>query len=479
MQSITYHPIALLKVGILHSNIHHLEISWTNLQVAFNFKALEGIDFTHLRSLAIIGNLGDITPIVNTIFKYPLPHLESIQLCCEGIKNTFLGSILASCRSLKFLSLHPFPRWGGVIDLEPFISHCRHLQSLYINSLDSTMVFTDQVLTSIAQNCPNLKTITLIYCPNISPTSLKYLLQHTPIESLQINNKSSLRVWSIPQMDEILQNFRLHSLSLHYCHSLTSRTFEQVLSQASPLHSLRLYECSSIEDFNPIFQLPMLQSLNLHNCPYLQDYIFSSSTTILSLRSIKFSCCNTLSDIGILYLIQRCPHLNSAKFKSCSNISGMSIIQLCIGCYELHTLHLHKMDRVSLEHLSTIQHQGTIRVKNLKIFDCALISYMNLIEVVTLFSCLESLKISYCNDSYRRTRFVKVLIRQCPSLKYLFFHDETSPLVPREVMFIVGNLRNLKGLSVLMGDFLSEEHYDTVRRKYRALNPYLDLIIIH
>lgn len=473
LESITYDHL-LNTLNILHPRLYHLE--FIQLVDDVNaYSALEYHNFEQLKSLSLLGSIADLQKIVSAIFRSPLPCLEHLRLCCSFMVGMPLGIIFNSAHAIKKLFLQPLE--GSYVNLNSFSSHFHHLQYLHINNIANTIQFDDSALMAIANQCSVLTTVILINCRSISHVSIQYLLKRTPIETLQINNKSFECYWRMLHMDEIIINQYLQSLSLHYCDAATTRFLEQMLLNGNSLHTLKLHSCSSIEDYSSIFQLTSLRTLKIHNCPSLNDNSFSIPISEHhSLRHLKLSHCSGLTDIGLLYIINRFPHLQSATLKECRNITSMSIRQIVSICSKLEKLHLRSMKVSDIHHLAP-QNSDFLDIRQLKISYCAHIKYSHLSYLMKKLPFLRSLKITRTGDSYGRYDFLKVLAQECRYLQHFVLHDEESGLLPREVMFIVGNLSHLRSLSILMKEFVSEEKYREARLKYKSINPYLELDI--
>ena len=471
LESIIYHPL-MNTIDVLHSNIYHFEFSNTYADENA-YSALEHFNFERLKSLSILGPMSAFSELIAIIFKSPLPFFEHLRLCCRFVTTETLECVLNSAYAMKKLFLQPLS--DSFVDLNSLSPYFHDLHFLFINNISNTIQLDDSALMAIANQCPDLTTLILINCQGTSHISVQYLLDHTPLETLGINNESHLCDWNMPQMDEIRISESLQSLSLHYCDSITSRFLDQVLMKGTSLHTLKLYCCSSIENYCSVFQFTALCSLHLHCCPNLNDDSFSIFTPENhSLLHLKLSYCDSLTDIGFLYIMNRFPSLKSATLKECRNITSMSILQITLICKELKKLHLCCMKVPDLHHLHP-HNSNFLLIQHLKIFNCAHISYSDLSRLIKKLRLLRSLKIRRSSDSFRRHDFLKCLAEECPYLQHFLLHDEHSKLLPREVMFIIGNLENLVSLSILMKEFVSEEKLHEAKLKYKSLNPVLDL----
>jgi hypothetical protein len=92
-------------------------------------------------------------------------------------------------------------------------------------------------------------------------------------------------------------------------------------------------------------------------------------------------------------------------------------------------------------------------------------------------TCLQEFHIRFQNTFYGRDRFLKAIADNCGRLKILKLRDEASPLIPRDLLFIISHCKQLEVFETLSsGEVTQMQRAKGTRRKLCEANPHVLLM---
>ena len=137
----------------------------------------------------------------------------------------------------------------------------------------------------------------------------------------------------------------LQSLNLAWCSNITDASLSEVARGCSTLHTLDLTDCSNITDASiseVARRCSNLQSLNLTQCENITDTsVIEVARQCSNLHTLNLSCYGSnITDASLSEVARRCSNLQSLNLEYCSNITDASISEVARRCSNLHTLDL-------------------------------------------------------------------------------------------------------------------------------------------
>jgi len=172
---------------------------------------------------------------------------------------------------------------------------------------------------------------------------------------------------------------RSRALVLRNIPQLSNQTLEHlVLDQ--PITSLDMSCCFQldVESFVTIHEKwgKTLISLNLEYCNYITDITLATLlcggkpiSAVLPLRKINLSHTN-ISDLGIRFLVQRCPKLKSITLKACHSITNVSLSTIAQHCQNISELNIAECNNITDYGVQIIAQQSKSNLNLLDLNDC-------------------------------------------------------------------------------------------------------------
>ncbi len=181
-----------------------------------------------------------------------------------------------------------------------------HLHGNIITKLNLAMCYddvTDEILTMVADNCPNLTELDLRSCNKITDTAIGYLA-----------SKAS----------------RLISLNLFYCTKLTDTAIESLAAARLDLDTLDLTFCHNITDKGIELiakNLPNMAYLTLGSCNITDIGVKLIATNLHKMGCLNLNKCNKITNAGIGSIVANAnnlPDLEYIYLAECAHIKYYS-----------------------------------------------------------------------------------------------------------------------------------------------------------
>lgn len=282
--------------------------------------------FSQLQSLSLSGCTElDDTSLMKV--QGCVSNLRFLNLdCCSGISDNGLSSFANGCSLLKFISLY----------------RCN---------------VTDVGLERLAQSCPTLEDINLIYCSQISDHGIKMLFQNC-------SNLSALRISYCSQVNG--SGFRGCSQNLAY--------LEADSCQLEP------------DGIAGIVSGGGLQYLNVSSLSWC---VHGDGLGILGagfgkrLRFLNMRLCRSVKDDSVSAIAKGCPNLQDWNLALCHEVRVSGWQSIALNCHKLETLHVNRCRNLCDQGLQALRN-GCKKLSVLHMNGCPRVS-SNAIEMFRLF----------------------------------------------------------------------------------------------
>lgn len=264
-----------------------------------------------------------------------LNYVKRLCLSCENKHK--LPIIGKYCRNLETLAL-----WcAGNEELLSLpkkikalvINHSKEIDDkgidtlISINSLVSIALFecdkiTDNALESLSKR-KKVKDLVLWNCPQITDKTLHYLNQIPTLSTLSLIDSQIT--------DEGIEKFphirNLTKLDLSRCSQLTDKTLH-VLYGCCQITSLSLRDNLNFTSggLSGLKRLKTIQSLNLSNCPGVNQSLLVDLATIENLRELILCGCS-ITD-SCLQTLRQCKQLKKLKLADCLEIHDSGVMYI-------------------------------------------------------------------------------------------------------------------------------------------------------
>jgi len=157
------------------------------------------------------------------------------------------------------------------------------------------------------------------------------------------------------------------------------KALEQLVREQSP-KNLDMSCCFQLdmESLKTIFEKwgKNLISLNLEYCDFITDNTLAvllggpqPKSVVLPLRRINLSHTN-ISDLGILFLVQRCPKLKHIILKACHSITNTSLSLIAQHCQHISSLNFAECSTITDYGVQIIAQQSKTNLGLLDLNDC-------------------------------------------------------------------------------------------------------------
>ncbi|XP_022234997.1 F-box/LRR-repeat protein 14-like [Limulus polyphemus] len=260
-------------------------------------------------------------------------------------------------------------------------------------------------LRDVVLGVPNLKSLNLMGCYNLSDPWVSHALVHD-MPALTELNLSMCKQITDSSLGRIAQHLQyLEYLDLAGCCNITNTGLLLVAWGLRRLRSLNLRSLRHVSDTGighlagltpeAVDGTVALEHLGLQDCQKLTDVALRHvSLGLHQLKSINLSFCASVTDSGLKYLA-RMSELRELNLSSCDNITDLGMIYLAEGGSRLTSLDVSFCDKVGDQGLLHIS-QGLFNLQSLSLNACP-ISDEGVSRIARTLSDLQSLNIGQCS----------------------------------------------------------------------------------
>lgn len=351
---------------------------------------------------------------INKVAKFQ--NLQVLNLSNSSITDTGLLSFVQNYPQLKSLDLESCTDISakGVLSL---VSKAPSLQNLNLTDCYRT---TDEIFEVIASLSPNLKVLNLNGFQYLTDACIQLISQKCP--GLQCLDISDCRELTDASLKGILGQLpMLMKLEVSGCSKLTVQCLRNIEGQGLPLQDLSISCCDGLtaEYFEAIaVKFPHLNFLSLRSWfsnasgPASFTGQFSQLKTLI-LPGQEYDTLDFLGDV-----LARCPKLEELKLSHCGELTdarlGISPLQLT----ELRRLHFIYCKKITDAFLLNIAGNSS-KLISLSLRDFKQISGADLAKVFGRWQQLEELDLSFCSNIIDAE--LARIISQTPRLRHLVF----------------------------------------------------------
>lgn len=338
-------------------------------------------------------------------------------------------------------------------------------------------------LKDVTQNMPNMETLVLSGCYNLSDDRLMPAFG-CMMRDLTVLNLSMCKKITDLSVEQICHNVpRLQRLDLAGCSSLSNASLTLIQHHLKQLLHLNLRSCRNLTDdgiarlcgqpTSPQFivnnypnkgeeaaghreeeeyevdveveeeGLTRLEFLGLQDCQKLtDDSLKHVSQGLPNLRSINLSFCASFTEFGLKHLSTMASSLKEINLRSCDNVSDIGLRYLSEGGVALHVLDISFCDKISDQGLEFVS-QGLPQIQSLSLNSCS-VSDKGIVKIAATLTELRTLNIGQCNEV--TDKGLNAIIDNCPQLKDVDVYGCTgisTPTIDRLIQLNVNLSREL------------------------------------
>lgn len=267
----------------------------------------------------------------------------------------------------------------------------QEMPSLTVLNLSMCKQVTDSSLRRIAQHLKNLEELDLGGCSNVTNTGL--LLVAWGLRKLRKLNLRSCRHVSDAGIGHLAGmspeaaegTLSIEHLGLQDCQKVTDDGLRHVSLGLNNLKSINLSFCASVTDcgLKHLSRMVSLRELNLRSCDNISDQglaYLAENSSRVTVLDVSF--CDKVGDQGMLYISQGMFNLRSLSLNACP-ISDEGLSRIARTLTDMHTLNIGQCSRVTDKGLSLIA-EHLHRLMCIDLYGCTNISTVGLEKVMQL-----------------------------------------------------------------------------------------------
>lgn len=234
------------------------------------------------------------------------------------------------------------------------------------------------------------------------------------IESFFINKKDLEIVYAVNVQDgQIVKHLPLPKLQQLHIYNSNIKSL-QILQDSQKLHTLTLYQCSHLDNWEGLNFAPFLQNLTIDSCPLFLDLVHLKNMQYL--EEIKIKNLNLRMDVKVPISTA-----NRLTVESCLNLESLSIFPAWKNLKELNLLDNDNLISIrDLKHMTRISKLRITGSYHLKDFN-----YISHLESLTKLD-LSRTQVSHLNFIQNLNHLTTIDLFACPLLK----HKEVNQLDP-------------------------------------------------
>ncbi|XP_048863307.1 dynein regulatory complex subunit 6 [Brienomyrus brachyistius] len=263
--------------------------------------------------------------------------------------------MVSRCSSLNAVSFLDTPHLSDTA-FKAIAEGCR-LQWIRI---EGNSQMTDGSWRHLTRNCPGLRFIHVVDCPQLSDASMRSIGSLKNLTSLSVADCRRMSDVGLRYLLEGPPGPKLCSLNLSSCERVGDMSLVRLAQRCSSLRHLDLSYCERLTDtgLECLGLLSSLVSLDLTGTN-IQDQGLASLGSIAALRNLSVSKCPWITDAGIEKLCEEARDLESLDLSHCLVLSNQTVKALCCSCRNLLALRVRgcpKMTDMAIQYLTGVSH---------------------------------------------------------------------------------------------------------------------------
>ncbi|XP_072565416.1 F-box and leucine-rich repeat protein 13 [Paramormyrops kingsleyae] len=237
----------------------------------------------------------------------------------------------------------------------------RHEPPLYLSPKPlANSQMTDISWRHLTRNCPSLRFIQVVDCPQLSDASMRSISSLKNLTSLSVADCRRMSDVGLRYLLEGPSGPKLCRLNLSGCGRVGDMSLVRLAQRCSSLRHLDLSYCERLTDtgLECLGLLSSLVSLDLTGTN-IQDQGLASLCSIAALRNLSVSKCPWITDAGIEKLCEEARDLESLDLSHCLVLSNQTVKALCCSCCNLLILRVRgcpKMTDMAIQYVTGVSH---------------------------------------------------------------------------------------------------------------------------
>jgi hypothetical protein len=237
--------------------------------------------------------------------------LEFLSLSwCRGLNDDAFGKIIKRSPNLKTID----------------ISLCTNISSLMLSELSK---------------CKKLQAVMAFKCPQLTDAGFLDLFKSLP--ELTIVNLSESHITDAAVIELAHTANRLRIIVLAGCKAITSHSLVELAQNCPCLENVNL-SSTAVDDEGVdalVSHCGGLVSLTLIGCKQITtESVLSIAQNTRVLQQIYLSYCHTITEEGLLQLMQKCTYLQTVELSSCVTVTDSVICELAMHATLLQVLNV-------------------------------------------------------------------------------------------------------------------------------------------
>eukprot|EP00899_Mesostigma_viride_P027036 jgi/Mesvir1/7517/Mv19272-RA.1 len=288
-----------------------------------------------LRSLNLAGCAADVDDPTLAAVAASCRELEVLDVTLCHVTDESIAVVAQCCPGLQELTANQVKQVTDA-SLEQLAQHCPRLRRL---SLDRSSV-TDDGITPIALQCPDLCLLSVNDCQGVTDASLIMLAEQCP--ALEYLGLSALDHVTDAGMIAVARGCpALRGLELAQTRGVTDAGIREVANHCNQLEFLASTVSASAV-CEVARKCPRLRHLDTHSrwSKVMNDEVMSElAACCTDLRYLSIDSLS-ISDAGLIALAGGCQQLESLYLHFCDGVTKFGLAFIALGCPRLRCLHL-------------------------------------------------------------------------------------------------------------------------------------------
>jgi len=210
------------------------------------------------------------------------------------------------------------------------------------NGCHKTDIVIDTWFRSFENKFPNLLSLTLTDCSNITDLSVSEVARRcSKLHTLTLTGCGNITDLSVSEVARRCS--KLHTLDLQGCWKISDLSVSKVARRCSKLHTLNLQGCWKITDLSVSEVARRCSKLHTLNLSSYGSYVTDLSVSEVARRCSKLHTldlegCWKITDASVSEVARRCSKLHTLNLRWCESITDASVSEVARQCSNLHTL---------------------------------------------------------------------------------------------------------------------------------------------
>ncbi|KAI8369624.1 uncharacterized protein BYT42DRAFT_539090 [Radiomyces spectabilis] len=247
---------------------------------------------------------------------------------------------------------------------------------LKIANFRGCIQLTEHELRQLSEHCPNIHTLCIRDCRELSTAGIGGFLQNRNLRVLDISGLDAVKNSTLQTIGRCLPE--LEKLNLAWCRGITGRGLHFIAEGCHNLRFLKLNGCPHLDEPTMAVlgqQLLNLTHLSFSSCTSLTDaalLAFLQSSTA-PLTHLSLSNCARLSDISLRHLAHHCPQLTHLELAGCVLLTDQGFCYLASRIRSFVHLDLEDLQQITGSTVKSLANHQT-RLRRLCLSNCTQIT---------------------------------------------------------------------------------------------------------